>query len=162
MTEVINDLNKCKNEISNFMIDFEYKEDIFNDILNKINNFGDIEKTNFEFIDFKWKTGQNYTLSENKKIATKTNGGDEYNCNILGDIILPNNKISRWKIKLNTVIESVCNHWEILIGVGPLILNQNEKNLYYKTWTFVCGYSAISNKSPNITDVYNDHYVENN
>ena len=162
MDNIIEGINNFKNEISNIKIDFIYKEDIFNDILTKINNFGEIkyQYVEVEFIEFKWKTGANYTLSENKKIATKTNGGDDYNCNILGDIILPSNKISKWKIKLNTVNKSLCNHWDIIIGVGPSNLNQNESNLYYKTWTFVCGYSGISINSGSVTNVYKEHYRE--
>ena len=140
---VIEDLNMCKNEISNISIDFIYKEDIFNDILNKINNFGRIEKNN-ELIDFNWKIGKNYTLSEDKKIATKTTGGNLYNCNIFGDIILPKNLVSKWKIKLKKFTMSSCHPWDILVGVGPSNLNQNETNLYEKTWTFICGLSAIS------------------
>jgi len=154
---VIEDLNNCKNEISNISIDFIYKEDIFNDILNKISNLGSIEKNN-ELINFNWKIGKNYTLSENKKIATKTTGGNFYNCNILGDIILPKNLVSKWKIKLNKFAMSSCHPWIILIGVGPSNLNQNETNLYEKTWTFICGLSAISVKSGSLTNAYKEHF----
>lgn len=158
--DVIEDLNHCKNEISNMEIDFVYKEDIFNDILNKINDFGRIERNNNGLIDFKWKIGKNYMLSENNKIATKTNGGNLYNCNILGDIILPKNIISRWKIKLKKFLMPSCHPWDILIGVGPSNLNQNNINLYEKTWTFICGLSAISIKSGSLTNVYKDHFGE--
>jgi len=113
---------KCsisENEINNFLVNI--KE--FGKISNKL---------------FKWKSGPNYALSNNNLIATKTKGGSAYNCNILGDIILPKNKINKWKIKLKKYLFPN-NDWNILIGVGPSNLNQNEVNLYSKTWTLLCG-----------------------
>ena len=52
------------------------------------------------------------------------------------------------------------NKWDILIGVGPSNLNQNEKDLYEKTWTFICGYSAISINSGSPTYIYKNHINE--
>ena len=131
---------------------FYYQENIFNDILNKIQNLGEFK--NFSDNSFKWKEGKNYTLSGNELIATKTSGGNNHNCNILGDIILPKNQISKWKIKLKKYYELIPSlyDWTILIGVGPSNLNQNEDNLYRKTWTFICGSSNISIQSGSQTD----------
>ena len=44
---------------------------------------------------FKFKEGINYTLSNNGLIATKTSGGDSWNCTIIGDKEIPKNKISK-------------------------------------------------------------------
>ena len=99
MSNIIEDINNHKREMKkNIQYEYIYEEKILNDILNKIQNFGELIQIP-EF-SFKWKAGPNYTLSENNKIAKKVKGGNKYNCNILGDIILPKNKISKWKIKL--------------------------------------------------------------
>ena len=152
------DIINYKKEIKNNDYHFIYEENALNEILNKIKNFGHLKKNSN--IEFKWKTGQNYTLSENKTIASKTGGGNSYNCNILGDIILPKNVISKWKIKLNKFSMSSGNGWDILIGVGPSNINQNEMNLYEKTWTFICGYSAISINRGNPSYIYEKHSNE--
>ena len=139
----INDINiniKKNNLNNNKNIRFTPEENDINIFLEKIKTFGKINKK----FQFKWKPGFNYKLSEDYLIATKISGGSSYNCNILGDIILPKNEINNWKIKLkNYYIKG----WDILIGVGPSNLNQNEENLYNKTWTFICGYSKLSLQS---------------
>ena len=134
---------------SNKEIQFYPRENHLNEFIEKIKNFGDICS---DYLEFKWKKGTNYTLTNNDLIATKTNGGNNYNCNILGDIVLPKNKINKWKIKLKTYLNPSGHNWDILIGVGPSNLNQSEYNLYNKTWTFICGYSMISIQSGSTTD----------
>ena len=136
-------------------IKFTPEENEINKYLDTIKNLGKIYY-NINLLKFKWKTGPNYTLSNNDLIATKTNGGNKYNCNILGDIILPKDKINKWKIKLQTFSNPSNNGLDILIGVGPSNLNQNGTCLYNKTWTFICGYSLISIKSGSAKE-YNGH-----
>ena len=149
ISNMIEDISGCKKDLEKIKeYKFIYEEKIFNDILNKIQNLGELKNLSDNL--FKWKTGQNYTLTGNNLIATKTNGGNNYNCNILGDIILPKNQINKWKIKLKKF--SYSNDWNILIGVGPSNLNQNESYLYNKTWTFLCGSSNISIKSGSQTN----------
>ena len=143
MIEEINIDEKENQKIEEFQ--FIYDENILNDILNKIKDFGELKKSS-DSSSWKWKTGPNYILSENNLIATKNYGGDAYNCNILGDIILPKNKISKWKIKLIKFVKNFIG-WGILIGVGPSNINQYEQDLYDKTWTFICSNSSISIKS---------------
>ena len=154
----INDINKINENIKKCYsndkkeIKCSISEYEFNNFLVNIKKFCNISCN----ILFKWKSGPNYTLSNNDLIATKIKGGSGYNCNILGDIILPKNKINKWKIKLKkyTYRNSA---WTILIGVGPSNLNQNEINLYDKTWTLLCGSLNISINSGNQTE-----YKENN
>ena len=150
MSNIIEDINNHKQEMKkNLDYEFIYEEKIFNDILNKIQNFGELNQ--IPKFSFKWKTGPNYSLSENNKIATKIRGEKIFNCNILGNIILPKNTICRWKIKLKKFTADAFL-WNILIGVGPSNLNQNEMDLYKKTWTFLCGNSCISINSANFTN----------
>ena len=142
----ISDINKLNENIkkcySNDKKEFEFSisEIEVNNFLVNIKEFGKIacNKT------FKWKSGKNYSLSNNDLIATKTNGGSSFNCNILGDIILPKNKINKWKIKLRKYSYSNIYDWNILIGVGPSNINQNDENLYNKTWTLICGSLNVS------------------
>ena len=145
LSNTIEDIGDCKKDLEiNNKYKFIYEENTFNDILNKIKNLGELKNLSDNL--FKWKKGQNYTLSGNDLIATKTNGGSNHNCNILGDFILPKNQINKWKIKLKKY--SITSYdWNIIVGVGPSNLNQNENNLYNKTWTFICGSSNISIKS---------------
>ena len=82
-----------------------------------INNI--ILNDNSEFLKFKFKKGKNYTLNNNDLIETKTDGGNSWNCSVIGDIEIPNFKISKWKIKINNISESSINSWNILIGIGP-------------------------------------------
>jgi len=142
----ISDINKLNENIKKCNsndkkeIKCSISESEVNNFLVNIKEFGKIDyiKT------FKWKSGPNYTLSKNDLIATKTNGGSSLNCNILGDIILPKNKINKWKIKLKKYHYNKSYDWNILIGVGPSNLNQNDANLYMKTWTLICGSLNIS------------------
>ena len=131
-------------------------EDNFNDIISKINNFGEIINEEFDVnaFRFKFKNGQNYKVSKNGLMATKTSGGDTWNCTIIGDKQIPKNKITKWKIKLTNfkIKHNTCN---ILIGIGPE--NKNNKDCFYdECWTFDCGESKkiIKNK---FRIKYNNH-----
>ena len=44
--------------------------------------------------------------------------------------------------------------WNILVGVAPSNINQNNEDLYYETWTLICGYPAISIKAGSPKYVY--------
>lgn len=144
ISSINDDIKGYKSEIENIEDFFTYEENIYNDISDKIKNLGKFIKIS-EYITFKWKTGNNYSLSNDQKIATKISGGTDYNCNILGNIILPKNQISRWKIKLNKY--NLSFEWNILVGVAPSNINQNNINLYNETWTLICGYPAVSIKA---------------
>ena len=115
-------------------------------------------KSNFCFKEIKtlnslkWKNGPNYKLSKNNLIAIKESGGDTWNCSILGDFILPKNKIIKWKIKLNKFSCRSGNGWYILVGVGPSNLDQNSTDNYNYCWTFICGGYGLSLKSGSSKD----------
>ena len=84
-------------------------------------------------------------MNNNGLIATKTSGGDNWNCTIIGDKEIPKNKISKWKIRINN-FQIKSNSWNILIGIGPDNLN-NEDIFYLKCWSFICGESMLFYKS---------------
>ena len=144
INNVYDEINKYKKEIELQEDNFTYEENILNEIIDKINNFGKFDN-NSKYLKFNWKSGPNYSLSNNNNIATKINGGNGYNCNILGNKILPKNKVSKWRIKLNTKKSNMT--WDILIGVGPSDLDQNNENLYSRTWTLICEFPAMSIQS---------------
>ena len=47
-----------------------------------------------ETLKFKFRNGENYSVSNNGLIATKTSEGDNWNCTIIGDKEIAKNKIS--------------------------------------------------------------------
>ena len=125
-----------KSKVENFSLYYE------KDFINKINNtINDISIIDHYY--FKWKNGANYTLDENKLIATKISGGDTYNCTIIGDKILPKNSIVSWKIKLKKFEKG----FYLLIGIGPENLNQNMEEPFNDCWTFACHSSVLCLKS---------------
>ena len=103
---------------------------------------------------FRFREGKNYEIYDHGRIATKTSGGDNWNCTIIGDEEIPKNKLSKWKIKINN-FEIKNNTWNILIGIGPLNFN-NYEPFYEKCWSFICGQSKLSIKSGSTKD-YNKH-----
>ncbi len=135
MNESIEKCNSNKIKI-NFLPE---KENELNEFLEKIKIFGKLEVNNENDMNFyfKFKNGKNYTVSNNDLIATKNEGGDDWNCTIVGNKEIPKNKISKWKIKINNfeIKDNTCN---ILIGIGPDNPN-NEENFYFKSWSFICG-----------------------
>jgi len=126
-------------------MDFGLNDEEIKNILSVIKSFGDI--FDGEDFKFKFKEGSNYTLNNNGLIATKTNGGDGWNCTILGNRKIPKNKISKWKIRINN-FQIKQNGWNILIGIGPNNV-KNELCFYNYCWTFICGNSQLSLKSGN-------------
>lgn len=61
--------------------------------MEKIKKFGNIEIVQEgETLDFQFKPGKNYVLDNNCLIATKNNGGDDWNSIILGNKEIPKNK----------------------------------------------------------------------
>ena len=146
----INDINK---NLENFKIaktKFKFdpdSDDEINKFLVKISEFDEIKedcetKEDSETLRFKFKPGINYALTNNNLTATKIKGND-WDCTIIGDKEIPQNKISKWKIKLNNFKINI-NTWNILVGIGPNNPN-NEKNFQNKCWSFICGTSGLRN-----------------
>lgn len=117
----------------------------------EIKNFGCLFDSE-QIYKFKFKPGQNYIISNNSLIATKNNGGNEWNCTIFGDKEIPKNKISKWKIKLNSDSRA---GWDISIGIGPSNPN-NENKFFKKCWSFVSTCSKLCLSETNLTE-YNNH-----
>ena len=102
-------------------------------------------------LKFSFRKGTNYTLSNNGKIAEKTNGGNWWNCTIIGNIVIPKNKISKWKIKLNKFkITKKINTVNTFIGIGPNN-PQNENCFYEHCWSLSCGEPTIWKNKEEIT-----------
>ena len=97
-------------------------------------------------MQFKFKPGDNYTLSDNGLIATKTKGGIDWNCTIIGDREISKNKITKFKIKINDISQNSINLWNILVGIGPENFNK-EINYQRKCWSFICGESKLDLKN---------------
>ena len=97
----------------------------------------------------KFGPGNNYTLSNNGLIATKSSGGYDWNCIVMGDKEIPKNKKSKWKIKLNTDISGY--YCDLYIGIGP---NNPKGSLYDECWSFRCNDSRLIIKGKNL--LYNN------
>ena len=154
----INEINKKIEKSNSTEIKtkfFTENENELNEFLKTIKIFGKIIIS--ENFLFKFKPGKNYSLSNNCLIAKKTNGGNDWNCTIIGDEEIPKNKISKWKIRINNFVLKF-NSWNILIGIGPDNPN-NEMNFHYKCWSFICGSSMLSIKSGSPTK-YNNKNTE--
>ena len=131
-------------------IKFITQKDDFQNIISKINEYGEIIDNN-DIFRFKFKEGQNYSVSENGLTASKISEGTTWDCSIFGDKEIPKNRISKWKIKLNE-IGSDCN---IIIGIGPQNPN-NKTNFYQYCYSFYCYNSQKIIKSGSPSD-YNGH-----
>ena len=120
-------------------------ENELNEFLKTIKIFGKIIFEIPESLKFKFKNGENYSVSNNGLIATKTGGGDDWNCTIIGDKEIPKNKVSKWRIRINN-FKIRFNTWNILIGIGPDNPN-NKRDFYKECLSFICGNSMLSIKS---------------
>ena len=132
------------------------KEDLLNLFFEFKNNFNNYKnESNDENFKFKFKPGNNYTISKNGLVATKTiDKENKWNCSIIGDKEIPKNKISKWKIRINNITETTINNsWNILIGIGPDNVNE-ERNFHRKCWSLICGESKINIRN-NVKDYIN-------
>ena len=126
--EINENIKKCNSK--KLIIKFIPENEEAIELLENIQNFGEIfSEENNEF-KFKFKEGNNYNTSNNGLIALK-DGNNGWNCVIVGDKEIPKDKISKWKIKINkdkTRKENI----DIFIGIGPKIFNGN---LYNECWS---------------------------
>ena len=154
--EINESIKKYNSNSINIRFTPEEKDNEFKEFLENIKNFGEIfeKERDEEELIFRFKPGTNYNLTNNGKVATKISGGSSWNCTIIGDKKIPENRISKWKIRINN-FEIKFNTWNILIGIGPD--NPNNKNdFYYNCWSFICGQSKLFIKSSG-TSEYNNH-----
>jgi len=141
-------IQKCNSKMSIVKFVPQNEKEI-DEFLKAIKMFGKINDMNEEDssdrLDFRFKPGKNYTISNNGLIATKTREGNSWNCSIIGDKEIPKNKISKWKIRINN-FEIKVNVWNILIGIGPDNPN-NLINFHRNCWSYICGNCKLSLKS---------------
>jgi len=124
--EINESIDKCKSKEVNIHFYPEKEEEII-EYLEKIKKFGEISDIEFKF---KFKPGNNYSVTNNGLIATKDKGGNAWNCVIIGDKEIPKNKISKWKIKIKTDISK--SYDDFYIGIGPSNFNSS---LYNECWS---------------------------
>ena len=122
------------------------------EFLEKIKKFGEIKDEELEY-KFKFKPGNNYNVTNNGLIASKNKGGNGWNCVILGDKEIPKDKISKWKIKINTDVKENC--WDLYIGIGPN--NFKGSNLYDECWSLVSKSSTVYLQIQKKASEYNNH-----
>ena len=144
MDENIKKFNSGKLEIK-----FITQKDDFQNIISKINEYGEINDNN-DIFRFKFKDGKNYSVSENGLTASKTSEVNNLDCSIFGDKEIPKNRISKWKIKLNEI-----GSLNIIIGIGPQNPN-NKINFFQDCYSFYCYDSHKIIKSTSQSD-YNGH-----
>ena len=150
---LLNDAIKKYKDSEDIKMELEMKDEDINEILNNIKSLGKIYEEG-KFI-FKFSEGRNYSLNNTGLVATKTGGGNGWNCSIIGSKEIPKDKMSKWKIKLNN-FHVKGNTWNILIGIG-LKIEKNIDYFYNYCFSFICGCSKISNKSGSKSN-YNDHF----
>ena len=157
--KLINRLNDClnvENNIQNIIqineniekynsekinIKFISEDEQNNLLIDKIKNFGEIVNENDIKLKFKFKPGTNYNITNNGLIATKNNGGDDYNCVIFGDKEIPKNKISKWKIKIKKSFKKAKTFSDFYIGIGG---KEIKGNLYNDSWNIYQNREKIS------------------
>ena len=139
--------------MENNQLFFKLDDNDLKDIVDMIKSFGALSDNSI--YKFKFKEGINYTLSNNGLIATKTSGGNSWNCTIIGDKEIPKNKISKWKIKICKEKNKLIKCDDYLIGIG---LKEISGNLYDKCWSLYSNsQSKVSLWLKNNGKNYNNH-----
>ena len=152
-----NDNNELKNKIlelqnenkeikKNFI---ELKEEFLK--IKEINSQNKELDYSSELFKFRFKEGKNYSISQNGKIATRNNSsGFDFDCTIIGNLELLKNKITKWKLKINSEINK-----SFIIGVGP-DNPKNESHFYKNCWCFDCNNNRLILHSMKYTDYENN------
>ena len=143
--------NKEREKINiKFLPENEQNVELIKDILK----FGEIFNEGDDIFKFKFKPGNNYKLTNNDLVATKNDGGDDFNCVIIGNKEIPKDRISKWKIKINQINKN-CD-WDMFIGIGP---NSPKGYLYNECWSIFrsSGSSKIKLCTKNKIIDYNNH-----
>ena len=137
------EINKSLEKINSEKIDINFipeNERQINIFLEEIKKFGKIDE--FNNFKFKFKKGNNYILTNNDLIATKNNGGNSFNCIVIGDKQIPKDKISKWKIKINSDMSGKYSN-DLFIGIGT---NNPKNNILENCWSFISSNSLINIK----------------
>ena len=99
----VNQLNNQDNQINyqnqnNILLNYKYN--INNSIKKNCIILDNNDRVEDDIFYFKFLPGKNYSVSNNRLMAKKNNGGNYWNCTIIGDKEIPKNKKSEWKIKI--------------------------------------------------------------
>ena len=150
--EINESINKCKSKKVD--IHFYPEEEVqISEFLEKIKKFGEIKEGELEYkFKFKFKSGNNYNVTNNGLLATKNQGGDSWNCVIIGDKEIPRDRISKWKIKINTNVNS--GYSDFYIGIGP---GNFTSNLYTECWSLFSSCSTVYLQMKGQSTTYNNH-----
>ena len=151
--EINGNIEKCKSK--KLCVKFIPGDEQITDFEENIKKFGEvINEEDMEF-KFKFKPGNNYSVTNNGLIATKNNVGNQWNCVIVGDKEIPKNKISKWKIKINKNISK--NYSDFYIGIGP---KSFKSNMYNECWSIFSCCSSVQICIKGNGSKYNNHNEE--
>ena len=142
--EINKNIKKCNSKKTN--IKFITEDEKNNILIDKIKNFGEFINEDSNAFNFKFKPGANYDISNNGYVASKNNGGDGWNCLIVGDKEIPKDKISKWKIKIKKSLEKTKNYSDFHIGVGE---KKMKGELYNDCWSIYQSGEKISFRMKN-------------
>ena len=143
----INEINENikKNNSKKINIQFLTNENHINKFMENIKSFGQLGEEAFKF---KFMPKNKYTINNNGLNVIKN--GDGWDNAVIGDKEIPKNKISRWKIKLNSDIKE--NYSDLYIGIG-----YNNAKSYNNCWSIFSNQSIINlNKKGSYLN-YNNH-----
>ena len=128
-------------------IQFLTEEEEVSKFLENIKKFGNIGEKEIKYT-FKFNGGQNYIINNNGLSVTKSKDG--WDGLVFGDKEIPKNKITKWKIKLNSDLNY--DYDDLYIGIGKNISKKNNE-----IWSI---YNHCSNIQINLvgsTSLYNNH-----
>ena len=135
ISEINEIIDKCNSKKVN--IKFKPENQEITELEKNIKLFGELINEENEEFKFIFQPGNNYNISNNGLIATKNNGKDAWNCIIIGNKMIPKNRISKFKIKINQNKRNAGNH-DIVIGIGPKIF-KNKDSFYSDCWSINSG-----------------------
>ena len=163
--KLIRNINNCiniENDIKNIIelkesikkynseelnIRFNIEENDLNSFLENIKSFGTIGNEE-KIFKFKFNKKTDYTITNNGLSLTKNKDG--WDALIMGDKAIPKNKISKWKVKINTNINP--SYDDVYIGVGKF----NGKG-YNDAWSIYSHTSEIQINLEGNCSSYNNH-----
>ena len=125
----------------------ESEEEEVNNFLGNIKKFGNIREKEIKY-KFKFNGGQNYIINNNDLSVTKSKSG--WDGLVFGDKEIPKNKITKWKIKLNSDLNYRFD--DLYIGIG-----KNISTRYNDIWRIFNHCSNIQINLEGSTSLYNNH-----
>ena len=150
IVEINESIKKCNSQSINIKLLTEEKE--VDKFLKDVKIFGKIIEADLSFkCVFKESKNNKYIINNNGLNLTKNSDG--WDGLILGDIEIPKNTISRWKIKINSNVRN--DYDDIYIGIGK----KNSKELK-ECWSIYSSCSQIQLKLENNSINYNNKQLK--